>query len=263
MKRFTAAGLGISACIMLLCRIFPGAAEFFAGFARLYARAAANLTGRTAVPVAEIAALLLLARAAAGLLRAALRREIGRWAQKAGAAAAVLILLYAAAWYPLYCAPSALPVAVPHQVSREAMERLAVHLAEEAAPQETAPAAGFAKRARYPEWMEWLNLNGIYIPMTGEAIVKGGDRFVMRHEEMHALGIADEGQANILAYEACMREGGAAAADARRWALKSALGCLSGEEKRNPFGFLGRGTGNYGDLALYLAARFDAEPGMV
>ena len=92
------------------------------------------------------------------------------------------------------------------------------------------PAAA-PKYARYPEWMRALSLAGLYVPWTFEALLNpdeppAGQPFTAVHELMHLGGVADEGQANICAYEACRRAGGAFAYSADLWALKYALEAL-------------------------------------
>ena len=88
------------------------------------------------------------------------------------------------------------------------------------------------KAARYPEWMRLLRLSGLYLPLTGEALVdptRGAASlpFTAAHELAHARGIADECAANILAYESCVARGGVSAYSARLWALKYAAGNLT------------------------------------
>ena len=87
------------------------------------------------------------------------------------------------------------------------------------------------KAARYPEWMRLLRLSGLYLPLTGEAMVDptrsaASLPFTAAHELVHARAVADECAANILAYEACVAYGGVPAYSARLWALKYAAGYL-------------------------------------
>ena len=51
--------------------------------------------------------------------------------------------------------------------------------------------------------------------------------FTAVHELMHLGGIADEGAANIAAWERCLAAGGPFADSARLWALRYALGQLN------------------------------------
>ena len=76
-----------------------------------------------------------------------------------------------------------------------------------------------------------FSLAGLYAPWTGEALYDptapaAGQPFTAVHELMHMGGVADEGQANICAYIACLRYGGAFARSADLWALKYAMDAL-------------------------------------
>ena len=87
------------------------------------------------------------------------------------------------------------------------------------------------KAARYPEWMRAAEISGLFVPLTGEALVDAGEPaplvpFTAVHELTHLSGIADEGAANIAAWERCLSAGGAFADSARLWALRYALGLL-------------------------------------
>ena len=91
------------------------------------------------------------------------------------------------------------------------------------------------KAARYPEWMEAAGIWGLYVPLTGEALVDVTAPaplipFTAVHELMHLAGIADEGAANIAAWQRCMDAGGAFADSARLWALRYAMGLLCHED---------------------------------
>ena len=139
--------------------------------------------------------------------------------------------------------------------------------------------------------MRALSLAGLYAPWTGEALYDAtapaaGQPFTAVHELMHMGGVADEGQANIHAYIACQRYGGAFAYSADLWALKYAAEALLaldaqacaarlsalGDAARRDLSALGlsaaepaapsllpsaiaQKTGDYGALAAWLAAR--------
>ena len=65
------------------------------------------------------------------------------------------------------------------------------------------------KYAKHPQIMDQLRLSGIFIPLTGEAIVNADEHefllpFISCHELSHRNGILDEGQANMHAYVKCM-----------------------------------------------------------
>ena len=114
--------------------------------------------------------------------------------------------------------------ALPAGLSAQALE--AARLADTPIPVHAAP-----KPARYPEWMRALSLAGLYVPWTAEAIYDptapaAAQPFTAVHELMHMGGVADEGQANIYAYIACQRYGGAFARSADLWALKYAMEAL-------------------------------------
>lgn len=96
-----------------------------------------------------------------------------------------------------------------------------------------APAA--PKAARYPEFLRAIKAAGIYIPITGEALVDvtrpdASLPFTAAHELAHMLGIGDETEANLAAYIACVAHGGAFAYSARLWALKYAMSRLEDTE---------------------------------
>ena len=72
---------------------------------------------------------------------------------------------------------------------------------------------------------------GLYSPWTAEAIVDGRASPAARiftgcHELMHLKGVAGEGAANVAAWTACRRAGGAAADSADLWALRYAMSAL-------------------------------------
>lgn len=237
-----AALTGLGALFVLACRAFPGLAEgwLLRGFAPVSA-AIAPLVSRVAFPLAEIACVLLLA----GGIWLAVRSRRG-----ACLLLAALALTYALFWAPLYFVPA--HFAVPAAVDARALEALCRELTDElnqrgafAMPEDMLERAGevaalaetpaavraVPKYARYPEWMRGLSLAGIYVPWTFEALVNPleaapGQPFTAVHELMHLGGVADEGQANIYAYKACLRAGGAFAHSARLWALKYAMAAL-------------------------------------
>lgn len=132
-----------------------------------------------------------------------------------------------------------------------------------------APAA--PKAALFPGIMRRFRLAGIYIPVTGEAVVDitrpaAGLTFTAAHELAHMQGFGCEMQANIAAYEACVLHGGAAAYSARLWALRYAIARL-GDDWRHASGLTGvirrdlaaipyaaGAAESYAALADYLAA---------
>lgn len=55
-----------------------------------------------------------------------------------------------------------------------------------------------------------VGISGIYFPFTGEALLEKAhplpdQLFVMAHEFAHSYGVTDEGEANLVAYLACIR----------------------------------------------------------
>ena len=199
-----------------------------------------RLTAPASFPVAEPLAMVLLLLAPAGLIHA---RTAGSLAPLKRLAAALLSLLgvFMLLWTP------ALSVPVPDfpapnagqlcRVCARLVEQLnASHLAFPAdalarAPLVAGEPARAVKAARLPGWMALARVWGIFIPLTGEAIVDPAEPaplvpFTAVHELMHLSGIADEGAANVAAWERCMAAGGPFADSARLWALRYAMGQL-------------------------------------
>lgn len=226
---------------MALCRFVPGlAASWRAAFLRPAGKMLAALTAPLPFPVAEIAAITLLACAALSLIRCLLFGQIRRWTKNLLRLTAALLAGYALLWYPAYWADAPVETAVSDAQIDALCGRLIDRLsgAPTAFPgvQETLTLAGEAasgavKAARFPEWMELLGISGMYVPWTGEALVRpdvspAALPFTAVHELMHARGIADEGLANIAAWQVCQGAGGALAASADLWALRYAMGAL-------------------------------------
>ena len=256
-RGFWAAGgiFALTACWMAACRALPAAADWW--LLRVMGPAAGTLGRASAAlpfPLAEPLALLLAASAALGLLRALVGgpRRLLHWLRACALGLAVLAAGYALLWYPAYFAPSARPYPVfpaadaprLHALCRELIARLneadpcddfdpLSRAAEGVASLEELPFAALvpAREARYPEWMSACGLSGLYVPYTAEALALPSvsplsEAFVACHELAHARGVADEGQANIAAWRACMAVGGGYARSARLWALKYAMSRL-------------------------------------
>ena len=303
--------VGGSGLFLLACALFENLASGWIKcvFAPVVSALSA-LSGQCAFPIAEPLALLLLAGAVYLLFRS--RRGLCLLL-------AALFAVWSLLWGPAYFAASA---PVEHsQADARSLNALCVELiAALDAAGEFAPVAGLPaeavkvaqlahtnapvraapKYARYPEWMRALSLAGLYVPWTFEAVLnpsepEAGQPFTAVHELMHLGGIADEGLANIRAYEACISAGGAFAYSARLWALKYAMEMLRSLDSdaysacaqriagsvREDFidigGFsaaqdqtgsvsalarlfgLGEKTGNYAALATWLCARENAE----
>lgn len=210
---------------MAACRFIPGHAARWQAVAQPARLALHRLTAAVPFPVAEPLALMLpgLAVGRSGARRAARALLLTAW-------------MYALLWYPAYWAtvPEATPAATPAQLAAlcdQLLDALS-GASESPSPDDAGAVAGLegaaVKVARYPEWMAALDVSGIFSPWTGEVLVDPAAPpalmpFTRVHELMHLRGIADEGAANIAAYEACMRAGGAWARSAQLWALRYAL----------------------------------------
>ena len=232
--------LVFSLLVMLLSRISGAFADFWLKWGMGPAlQTLSRLSGSAPFSLAEPLPLI-----AAVLLLVTLLRRKGTCLLLA-----LIFAGYALLWYPAYFAPSAQGMAVESTADAGKLESVCRELIDAlnadafAMPQnleeralsavsrlENLPflPASAPKGARYPEWMEALHLAGIFAPWTAEALfnpleAEAGRLFTACHELMHLSGIADEGQANILAYEACLLEGGAFAYSARLWALKYCL----------------------------------------
>lgn len=250
MKRVVLLGApGLAALIAAASRLSPAFADLWSRTAiAAYAALASRLTSRLPFPLLE-----LLAIAAAALLAAALlRRRFRALLRLASGLLALLLTGYCALWLPLYYAPGARPYPAAAAADAAAIGRLAGELIEALAAADAAlpaPAdiprlaaealagAGEApftfavappKAARYPEWLRAGRLAGLFSPWTAEALYASerplaAQTFTACHELMHLYGIADEGQANIAAFRACVRAGGAAERSAYLHALACAL----------------------------------------
>lgn len=213
-------------------------------------------TAGAAFPVAEILAwslgLLLLAALCASAMRALRQRGLAplrQWLKGAGRAMLALILALALLWLPAMAQPvEAPPVPTTDQLEWlcgeliDALEASSLAFPEAGESLRLAPeAAGLhgcaVKAARYPEWMRAAAVSGMFVPLTGEALVDATVPaplvpFTAVHELMHLTGIADEGAANIAAWEKCMAAGGPFADSARLWALRYAMGLLRRADER-------------------------------
>ena len=213
-------------------------------------RALHRLTAPIPFPVAEPAAFALALLAAIALasaiLRAVRRRSfmpVRRWLRGMGWTVCLLATLLALTWLPALCQPTEAPPTPP----ADRLEWLCGELigALNASPLGFPPpdeslrrapeAAGLpgcaVKAARYPEWMRAASVSGLFVPLTGEALADASAPaalipFTAVHELMHLEGVADEGAANIAAWQRCLEAGGPFADSARLWALRYAMGLL-------------------------------------
>ncbi len=231
-----------------LCLAFP--ALLWERLSHPMTMALHRLTARVPFPVSEpvtgAVGVALLGAFIAALRRAlSSRRAAPLLAWLRGVALAALALLWALAltWLPATVQPvDAPPVPDAGQLEwlcGQLIDRLnAASLAfpEPSEALELAPEAAnlpgcAVKAARYPEWMRRAGISGLFAPPTGETLVDAGAPgpllpFTAVHELMHLSGIADEGAANIAAWERCLDAGGPFADSARLWALRYALGQL-------------------------------------
>ena len=138
------------------------------------------------------------------------------------AAVEIIALLY----FPLL---SNAPYPISAQYGKEAVVRLCLALSGDAeryaaseplsfsdvADECRALSGGVVKFARFPEWMTLTRTAGIYIPLTGEAILNPREPafslpFLALHEIAHQSGLMNEGQASVRAYLWAMSSGNSA-----------------------------------------------------
>lgn len=227
MGRF-ARTMGVLGGAMALFRLVPGLAATWCSAAALpLLHVLHRLTAALPFPALEPLALIALL--------CCLRRR------PRAVALAMIVGMYGLLWYPAYFAA---PVPDRETPDPARLEALCVQLTEalnasplqfdspyEAAGEVAGLPWAAVKPVRYPEWMRAMDIAGLFSPWTGEALADSGAPpgyapFTCVHELMHLKGIADEGQANRAAYEACVEYGGMFADSARLWALRYALGAL-------------------------------------
>jgi len=238
-------------CILAIFAAYLVALRFCAEFAGcMLARVSVpgmallhRLTAPIPFPVAEPLALALAVGLVVGAARAPSRRRAPRACLNALLA---LVAAFAVLWGPAIAIPAGqLPAP-----GADALAGLCEALIDElnAAPLSfPGPADALArapdvaglpgcavKAARYPEWMALAGAWGAFVPLTGEALADPDAPpplvpFTAVHELMHLTGIANEGAANIAAWEKCMAAGGPFADSARLWALRYAMGLLRSE----------------------------------
>lgn len=212
---------------MFACLFSPALAKFCSHSISIPAlRALGGLSGSVAYPVLGLFVALIL------VLCCLMKPRVL-------CAALVLLIGFNVLWYPIcFAGPEKPETARAEEVfalcsqlvsSLNEDGRITIPVEEALALSKdvmSAPAA--AKAVRYPEWMHALSVAGMFIPFTGEALVDTTRNpvaipFTAAHELAHMLGISDEGQANLIAYERCVSYGGAFAYSARLWALRYAL----------------------------------------
>lgn len=198
------------------------------------------LTASIPFPVAEPLALALILLALVGLFHAWTAGSF-RPLKRLTYVLFTFLLAFILLWTP------ALAVSVPEIPAPDAdqLSRLCARLVDQLnasplafpadvlaqAPLVAGKPARIVKNARFPGWMALARAWGIFIPLTGEALVDPCEPaplvpFTAVHELMHLTGIADEGAANVAAWNRCMAVGGPFADSARLWALRYAMGQL-------------------------------------
>ena len=265
-----------------------------------------RLTAPVPFPVAEVAAIALAAVLTFALLTSLTRPDaLRRWLRGTAWTALLLGGLLALLWGPARLRPKE-PISAP---DADELAWLCEYLIDDLnasplafpevgdalrlAPEVAGGSAVAVKAARYPEWMDACRIWGLFIPLTGEALADPDAPrallpFTTVHELTHLNGIADEGAANVAAWQCCMEVGGPFADSARLWALRYAMGLLregdpvawrsvtakmegpltrtfleSGGEADPAAGMRDTLTGDYAALAAFLAAEggLEGSPG--
>lgn len=236
------------ALFALACRAFPGL--LLEHVTRPLLMTLHRLTVRVPFPVSEIVTFAVGAIALftliAALPRTIAHRQIApltRWLRGVGIAAFSIVSLLALTWLPAMLAP----VDVPPRPDAGPLAWLCGELIDalnasplafpepsealRLAPQVANLPGCAVKAARYTEWMRAAAISGLFVPPTGEALVDATAPralipFTAVHELMHLDGVANEGAANIAAWNRCAEAGGPFADSARLWALRYASGLL-------------------------------------
>jgi hypothetical protein len=217
----------VTGIFMLACLLSPALAGLIGHAVSAPAlRAIAKLTGKIQYPVLGL--LIGLVIALSCLLK-----------PRVLAAALALVICFNVLWYPLCLAGPE----TPKSADEDAVLKLCTELISDlnangrqtisvdealALSKDVMGAPAAAKAARYPEWMRALRVAGMFIPFTAEAFVDAtrnaiGIPFTAAHELAHMMGVADEAEANFVAYERSVSYGGAFAYSAQLWALRYAL----------------------------------------
>lgn len=240
--------LGLYALLCIVSSWFSQSVLY--GFALPVMGALHRLTAGAALPVAEVLGMALAGTGILTLVGAIVRAVAGdggkalrRWARGGAWAALALGGALALLWVPAAARPADGPPAPEDGelawLCGQLVDALNAAPLDFPPPTESlrlAPEAAnlpgrVVKAARYPEWMRLCRCSGLFVPLTGEALADATAPaalvpFTAVHELMHLAGIADEGAANIAAWDRCAAAGGAFADSARLWALRYALGML-------------------------------------
>lgn len=214
-----------------------------------------KLTAKAAFPIAEMLSAAVAVLVPTGCLASLARslaagnlRPLTGWGLRVFSGLLAVIFAYVFLWYPAYWALIPEPAMTPeiHHIAwlcKDLIESLNASPLRFPTPEEVLDRApqisgipdARVKAARYPEWMRRLHIAGLYVPWTGEAIVDPDAPpcalpFTAVHELMHLNATADEGSANIAAWEACKQAGGYFYDSARLWVLKYAMETLSEQD---------------------------------
>lgn len=234
MKRFairilhTACFVCVPAAFLLCLRPVPRFASVWKEYVSLPAlHVLAAIGSRIPFSILEWGSILWLA----GMILCGFTRGIGAVAVQIIKSVFTLAMCFILLWLPLYFAGE--PAAYSASAAQlEASCRLLIHeLNASALDFASLPDDLPAKEAAFSFWMQRLKIDGFYSFFTGEALVSPdlpgfALPFVAVHEAMHGAGYAGEGDANIAAWQECMRRGGTYADSARIWALKDSLALL-------------------------------------
>ena len=126
-----------------------------------------------------------------------------------------LLLAAAFCWLPHYAVK---PYSLANEVSGSEWAELSAFLTNLLKSENLSdfsshpPLCPTVRKAPFSGLLRNFSIAGIFIPLTGEAFVSDREPaltlpFVSFHEQAHQLGLADEGQASIHAYRACMLSG--------------------------------------------------------
>lgn len=221
--RFTRLHIAAALMLLLAARLLPDFAEAWSAVIALpVLRILARMADAVPLVLMECCAIIAAADLVIGLLRRCFLRRFARLCS-------LMLCGYFMLWYPLYFIDAPKPQAGADQIAQlgaQLIDQLnAAQLDFDILP--TLP----AKYVRFPQWMQRMKLGGFCAFWTGEALIpaeldRASQPFVAVHERMHMEGHADEGAANIAAWDACMARGGVFADSARIWALRYAMGAL-------------------------------------
>lgn len=238
--------VAVPGLFLLVCRLYPSVARVaLEGFSAPVMARLHRLTAPIPFPVTEPLALVLAVLLTSSLSAALRKQHRPRFAVRL---LLVVITALAMLWGPTLCLPEE-PVPTPGGeqlawlcgglIDRLNASPLAFPDPAEVlrrAPAVAGRPALCVKAVRWPEWMDVCRTWGMFIPLTGEALADPLEPapllpFTAVHELMHLSGIADEGAANVAAWDRCMAAGGPFADSARLWALRYAMGQLHDSDR--------------------------------